>query len=237
MFADLLVGNRISTIQEGVPFTAAALGADLPTIVGRYSDTVPCADHRKYPEACAFAHYLLEQMESEVVGPAYLRDLVTYELARLQLRFEYSEPLWCDETMMPGVEAISALRSGRTVCVHRHAYQALLSFSYDVEELCRQLEASQAQADPEPKASLVLLHIGTGGALHELAINASTAALLLAVNGCRTFEEIVDELAELLDRKGEEPRQVLRDDVLRLCAELIEQGVIGCTRVDNVLRF
>ncbi len=229
LFAELLISNSLATVQEALPNTAALLGSKLLEIVRAFNDEALSVNHRKYPEACAFARYLLGRLEQESLGPYYLHDILVYELSGLRLRFEYDEPFWPEEVTTSKRKFIAALRGGRSVYIHRHPYQTLLSLLYDVEQICKDIAASKRPAEVEPKTFIILLHISAGGVLQQEAINAATAALLLAVDGRSTFDQIVDRLAKLFDQRGSEAQARLRASVQELCMELLRRGVIGLT--------
>lgn len=231
MFAKLLLGNRMGSLSDALPNSAFLLGPQLQDVVHSFSDASPPADHRKYPEARAFAHYLLDRLEKEQLGPPYLHDVLTYELSTLQLRLEYDEPFWFDGAMTSTSEFVAALKSGRPIYLHRHPYQAVLSFSYDVERICEDTAASRTPTDVAPKTSFILLHVQAGGVLQQEAINMATAAFLLAVNGSNSFSSIVDHLMELFGKRGPWSRLRVRSRVRKVCLELLERGIITFTLV------
>jgi hypothetical protein len=231
LFAELLLGNRLGRLREALPNSAFLLGSRLQEVVYAFNDSSAPADHRKYPEARAFAHYLLDRLDQESLGPPYLHDILLYELSSLQLRLEYDEPFWLDGAIASASEFFAALKSGQPIYLHRHPYQAVLSFSYDVERICQETAASRTPTDVNPKSSIILLHVQAGGVLQQEAINTATAVFLLAANGTNSFNRIVDHLGEFFGQRGRWARLRLRTRVRNLCLELLQRGVITFTFV------
>jgi hypothetical protein len=201
----------------------------LREILRTFNEEAPSPDHRKYPEACAFADFLLRRIAVEPLGRPYLADIVTYELAKLQLRFEYNETMWPEAVKTSELEFATAFANRNLIYLHRHANQALLSFSYDVEYICEELRASRTPDAAEPKTSMILLHVGRDGVLHEEAVSAATAAFILLVNGRSSLDKIVEHVLAFCDKVRMSGNLAVGSEISALCVSLIQRGVIGFT--------
>lgn len=228
-YAELLVGNRIASISEAFPTTAFLLGSHLTRLARDFGDESGSTDHRKYPEACAIAAYLMHSLETQRIGPPFAIDVLTYELAKLRLRYEYRLPLWAQGVCHSASKFDVAMRAQHPVYVHRHPYQAILSLACDIEKVCADVAAARMPRKGMVQSTMLLLHVDDQGVLHQEGVNAVTAAFLLLADGQTTFDSMLDALATLFAQGGFERGAQLREGALQLCGRLLERGVVGLT--------
>jgi len=83
--------NRLTPIEQTLPFTCVLLGERLGGVVDRYWDTHPTENLQAPAECERFATFLLDEIRRGAIADRYLEDVIGFERACTALRFHTGE--------------------------------------------------------------------------------------------------------------------------------------------------
>jgi hypothetical protein len=224
VFSELLLLNRVSKVVEGLPWTTALLGNGLWPMANEFNQACPPTHAKKLREAIAFAEFLQERIASRPAEPPFLADVVAYEAAVLELRFEAA------------LETAPPLADGAAPAVGRNGRRPgwvpfllpgsrVVALGYDVEAIGQAIGRGESPTSPPQRPTCVLLRLDPSGVVLQDEINLPTLLFLEACDGTASLEAISADLAMRLGREG-----ALADfSVLcqQLAASLVDRGVLG----------
>lgn len=228
VYSELLVMNRLAKAMEALPFTTKALGSNLWAVTLEWNRASPTVQAKKYDEARSFAHYLLGTLGSRPDQPAYLRDLVLYEMSRLELRYTAVQDLPDAASERTPAQIELALGSGAASVYPRQLpHSRVLAFDHDIEAIVHELDQGQTPAQVEPQPSHMLMIVDPSGMVQQFAANLPTVAFVTAATGDKSFAELLTWLAQVFGQEQGEAFQALTAACVELCTSLIDQGVIA----------
>jgi hypothetical protein len=224
LFAKCLVSNRIAAIAEAFPLSVKMMAGALPALVQALDAQNVAVDTRKYPEAARFADFVLNGGDA---GAHLLSDpvlaLLQYELAVLNLRVRPRLPAWPD-CAIRSVEAFRrVLEDGQDVRLVLNRNHALLTVGFDVETL-RELPSDAASLAQTEAETVVLLHRGDDGTVHQKGLNHASAAAILMIDEAPTFRALIASYAQWL---GYNSGASLEEELKELCIGLCVCGALG----------
>ncbi|EYF00495.1 Hypothetical protein CAP_0529 [Chondromyces apiculatus DSM 436] len=228
LYADLLVMNRLAKAVEALPCTTKALGEHLWPLTLAWNHASPPVQARKYDEAMAFGNYLLETIGSRSYEPTYLKDVLLYEMTRLELRYTtVHEPPAAQAERCPALLEELARGEGYTrVYPERAPHTRVLALDHDVQPIMEELVQGRVPTEVEPRLTYALMAVDRGGRVQPFAVNLPTAAFISAATGEASFAEVLTWLAQVFQEETPEQIQALGAGLAGLCAALVEQGVI-----------
>jgi len=234
IFAELLILNRLGKAAEGLPWTTKLLGTDIWALAQDFNQAWPPQQTKKYDEAIAFGRFLDDHFRTESAQFPYIRDVLSYEMASLELRFEFNghydpapgEP----DFRLKGNPLSNAEDTARPRLV---AHSRVLSFDYDIESLVNEIETAETANDVEKREFHILMHVQPSGILNQTAINLPTVRFLQLCRG-QTLAEIIEQLATEFHCDTQESFHRFRTACLELCESLLADNVIVLkTRVNH----
>jgi hypothetical protein len=225
VFSELLVLNRVSKVTEGLPWTTALLGSELWATACEFNQACPPTDPKKFREAIAFAQFLKERFSRRPPEPPFLPDVLVYESAVLELRFQtHLEPA------PPAPDGRARLELGRGD-LQLASVPFLLSGSrvvaleYDVEAIGRAIGRGEPPASAPQRPTCILMRLDVSGVVHQDEINLPTLLFLGACDGTTSLEAISADLAAQLGQDGASPN--FQRQCVELGNALLDRGVLG----------
>ncbi|MFJ9842542.1 PqqD family peptide modification chaperone [Kitasatospora sp. NPDC101155] len=220
MYSHLLLVNRMTKVTDALPLVSWALGQRLWELAPEYNTCCPPRRPKKQDEALAFAGFLRTKLGSDLNGPAWLADVLRYEVAVLRIRFFPDGP---PAGALPAAPTFSREELHR-VRPRLTPATCLLALDHDLEEIGDCFERDETPPRAQQRPMLLLLQATPEGSVHQDEVNPAVAAFLRACSPERTLTEVIEQVAR--EFQPVPPTETLQEQCLALCAQLVQRGVL-----------
>lgn len=220
MYSRLLLLNRMTKVTDALPLVSWALGQRLWELAPEYNRCCPPRRPKKQHEALAFAGFLRTKLGPGLDGPAWLADVLRYEVAVLRIRFFPDGP---PVAALPAAPTLSR-EDLHQIRPRLSPATCLLALDYDLEEIGACFERGEPPPRARQRQLLLLLQATPEGSVHQDEVNPAVAVFLAACSPERTLAEVIGQVARKL--LSARPSETLQEHCLALCAHLAQRGVL-----------
>jgi hypothetical protein len=224
IFAELLLQNRIDKAAGVLPWTVRLLDERKDDIAAEFNRTSPPRSSKPYREALDLARWILARCDQEPLGPPYLRDVVTFELAVLEMRFAFDGRYGRRRGSLPW-PARSDDSSWKALIPYPLRHHRVLELGYDIEAIVEALSQGK-RVEAMPQLMTVLLHVEPSGELGRFELGRATAAFLAACDGHVRIDRILSGMARRARLRGPALAE-LEHGAYAMCDELGRRQVLG----------
>ncbi|MCC9311960.1 hypothetical protein LN042_33700 [Kitasatospora sp. RB6PN24] len=220
MYSRLLLLNRMTKVTDALPLVSWALGQRLWELAPEYNRCCPPRRPKKQHEALAFAGFLRTKLGPELDEPAWLADVLHYEVAVLRIRF------FPDGPPLPALPAAPTLSREDLHRVRPRLSPAncLLALDHDLEEIGACFERGEPPSRVQQRQMFLLLQATLEGNIRQDEVNPAVAVFLGACSPERTLAEVIGQVARELEPGS--PPKTLHEECLALCVLLAQRGVL-----------
>lgn len=203
-YTQMLRSKRLSHVKKLMPLTWKLVEPHMPALVDRYCQEYPLTpDHTNvvFKEATLFHAFLCRLIdEEEALNLPYVRDIVEYEMAKLQLAFSVEI---AEATQQ--FRALAGATNPEEAAAHLDAlyplagpHWRLLQFHYDIASVIRWLEGDDADEPPPAPGPcyLLLVKYVDGFLVRTIRVSPLVARLLFLCDGQQRATAIVDSEAD-----------------------------------------
>jgi len=231
VFADMVMGQRITDILQILPLTSQILGNRLHALVFEFNQELRPSSSTKQAQALAFAQFLSERFSRQTPQPSYLVDVLRYEMTALGLFGMRNELRNMPDGLIPGLDRIEVQE---TVVPFRLGANAIIQVEVDILEIATELKDGRIPESPRRQPVLLLMRVDRRGLIEKDQINSTTQVFVEACDNVKTLNEVIEELAVRFQQNTSTLRPDFNQKCVALCQSLIDRLVIGLRLVTDL---
>jgi hypothetical protein len=224
IFADMITAQRIDDLQNMLPITTRLLGTRLLEIEAAFREEVVPRFSRRREYALAFGEYLREEFERKEPIPAFLMDVLNYEMNSLELFERRNDPVPVSDAAK--IEKIDDQGSQFNIRIVRPRTNCTLRLKYDVLTAISQMRETDTFVTPEQQPGFLLLHVNSSGAIEHDRINVATARFLELCDGRNDLGTIISRLAAEYGVNDELAMRDFEAKCISLCKSLAARQIV-----------
>jgi hypothetical protein len=192
-FALAIEEKRHSEIKHFLPITAKLLDWRLPQLLRAFNHQYRPQFIKVEDFALSFAAYLETQCGQDKMQSGYLRDVLSYEWAIVDL-FSKAEidPQTKNESAF---SPITRFGDAAELVPRRSSNYRIVPTDYDIPAICQIVADGGEPPDPVKSPRIILLYINDNGSLSHDSINEATRTFIEECDGILTLGEIVRRLS------------------------------------------
>jgi hypothetical protein len=231
VFAEMVMGQRINDAAQGLFLTSQLLGDRFSQIGVEFNSEVRPGYSKREHNALAFGRYLKKRFGLEPPIPTFVEDVLTYEMATLELFRRYDEPDLAQTNMFMRelMQHPEDLDLERAVAPYQLSSTRVLFLNHDIAPIVEEMKLGRTPTSPSPQAVRILLRVSPFGITEQSTINSATAAFIEACDGKASLYEIMGRVASDFQQS---PTAEFREKCLSLCASLVERRIVDFKELD-----